>query len=300
MLKKQNDNRQLDFFIAYLVDLPLRDQKDTMERPFFSLAKSKRVKPIEYSSPDGKVWVKVYPHQAFGMATIWDADILIWAISQTVELINRGQVPSRAIRFHPYDLLKAIGRNTSGRDYERLRAALTRLRSTTVQTNIRAGGLEKTAMFGWLDSWQEVVDKRTGKTRMMELTVPNWLYQGVLNHSGVLTIHEDYFQLTGGLERWLYRVARKHAGMQQSGFFISLPTLYEKSGSDRAYRSFKSDLKKVVQHDELPEYHLEWIEKTVGGEPTVHMIRRSKLDPSEPAFQAEFKRERRAPRLEED
>jgi hypothetical protein len=27
-----------------------------MERPFFSLAKSKRVKPIDYRSPDGKLW----------------------------------------------------------------------------------------------------------------------------------------------------------------------------------------------------------------------------------------------------
>lgn len=115
MRKNPDHNRQLDFFIAYLVDLPLRDQKDTMERPFFSLAKSKRVKPIEYTSRDGKVWVMVYPNPAFGMATIWDADVLIWAISQLVELINRGQVPSRTMHFHPYDLLKAIGRNPKGK-----------------------------------------------------------------------------------------------------------------------------------------------------------------------------------------
>ncbi|MBF0336091.1 MAG: replication initiator protein A, partial [Alphaproteobacteria bacterium] len=50
-----------------------------MERPFFSLAKRKRVKPIDYRSPDGSVWVRVEPHQTYGMATIYDADILIWA-----------------------------------------------------------------------------------------------------------------------------------------------------------------------------------------------------------------------------
>src|SRR5512144_984733 len=138
MLKKADHTQQLDFFVAYLVDVPLRDQRDTMERPFFSLSKNKRINPIEYTSPDGKTWVKVYPHPAFGMATIWDFDILIWAMSQIVEGVNRGQTPSRAIRFHPYDLLKAIGRSPKGRtQYDRLRAALDRLRATTVKTNIR-------------------------------------------------------------------------------------------------------------------------------------------------------------------
>jgi hypothetical protein len=30
-----------------------------MERPFFSLQKRKRLKPIEYRSPDGEAWVRV-------------------------------------------------------------------------------------------------------------------------------------------------------------------------------------------------------------------------------------------------
>jgi plasmid replication initiation protein len=301
MLKKPDHTQQLDFFVAYLVDVPLRDQLDTMERPFFSLSKNKRLNHIEYTSPDGKVWVKVFPNQAFGMATIWDADILIWAISQLVELINRGQtlVP-RTIRFHPYDLLKAIGRNPNGkRGYELLRYALRRLAHTAIETNIRAGGLKKTASFHWLDSWREIANERTGKTLMMELTVPDWLYTGILKHTGILSIHPDYFQLTGGLERWLYRVARKHAGMQRNGFFISLPTLHKKSGCESPYRRFKHELRKIVKRDELPEYHTVWIEETESGEPTLHIIRRSKLHYSEPAFRWECKRDRRAPLFED-
>jgi plasmid replication initiation protein len=61
-----------------------------MERPFFSLAKRKRLKPIDYVSPDGKIWVKVAGHQDYGMATIWDADILIWAASALMELREKG------------------------------------------------------------------------------------------------------------------------------------------------------------------------------------------------------------------
>jgi Replication initiator protein A len=81
---------QFDLFVPYLSDFPLRDQRETMERPFFSLAKRKRLKPIDYVSPDSKIWVKVAGHQDYGMATIWDADVLIWAASALMELREKG------------------------------------------------------------------------------------------------------------------------------------------------------------------------------------------------------------------
>ena len=87
---------QLDFFVPFVTELPLRDQRDTMERPFFSLAKRKRLAPIDYHSADGSIWVKVQPHQDYGMATIWDADILIWAASVLNEMKNRASTTFRA------------------------------------------------------------------------------------------------------------------------------------------------------------------------------------------------------------
>lgn len=101
---------QFDFFVPYVADLPLRDQRETMERPFFSLAKRKRLKPIEYVSPDRSVFVNVFPNQEFGMATIWDADILIWAAScihdqkkKGVNDISRSLSFQRMRRFGPID-----------------------------------------------------------------------------------------------------------------------------------------------------------------------------------------------------
>ena len=297
-MKKNELQNQPDSFIAYLTDFPWKDQRETMERPFFSLSKGKRIKPIEYTSPDGKIWVKVEGHQAYGMATIWDADILIWAASQVINLVERGyeNIP-RTLRFAPYDLLKALGRSPKGKEhYNRLRAGLDRLAYTAVKTNIRSGGLKKTASFHWLDGWQEFLDEQTGQSKGMALTVPDWLYQGILMKGGTLTIHPKYFDITGGFERWLYRVARKHAGMQEHGFFISIPTLYEKSGSDGTYRRFKHEIRKIVERDKMPEYHLAWIGETASDEPSVHMVRRSKLDPTDPSFRWEGKRDRRAPR----
>ena len=67
---KRAINEQFDLFLPYLADLPLRDQREMMERPFFSLAKTKRVKPIDYTSPDGKLWVNVSANPTYGRATM--------------------------------------------------------------------------------------------------------------------------------------------------------------------------------------------------------------------------------------
>ncbi|MBL7373620.1 replication initiator protein A, partial [Escherichia coli] len=70
-------------------------------------------------------------------ATIWDADVLIWAASQIVEARDVGLQPSRLMATTPYEILNFIGRGVSLRDYDRLKAALDRLQSTTVATSIR-------------------------------------------------------------------------------------------------------------------------------------------------------------------
>jgi plasmid replication initiation protein len=81
MTVKRTLDPQFDLFVPFVAHLPLRDQRETMERPFLSLAKRKRLQPIHYVSPDGSIYVDVFPNPEFGMATIWDADILIWAAS---------------------------------------------------------------------------------------------------------------------------------------------------------------------------------------------------------------------------
>jgi hypothetical protein len=48
LIARRVADQQFDLFVPYISDLPLRDQRETMERPFFSLAKRKLLKPIEY------------------------------------------------------------------------------------------------------------------------------------------------------------------------------------------------------------------------------------------------------------
>ena len=260
-------------FLPYIADLNLRDQREMMERPFFSLAKSKRLKPIDYTSPDGKLFVHVSANPEYGMATIWDADILIYCASMLADMARRGvnDVP-RKINVMPYDILRAIGRPTTGRAYELLGQALDRLVSTTIKTNIRAEN-RREATFSWLDGWTQLVDERTERTRGMTLELSNWFWEGVLMKGGVLAIDKAYFNITGGRERWLYKVARKHAGgAGEGGFAIAMPTLFEKSGAEGEYRRFKFEILKLAAKDALPGYALS-IEQGKGDEPLLRMRR---------------------------
>ena len=258
-----------------IVDLRFRDQKDTMERPFFSLSKSKRMKPIEYVNENDGIFVTVQPHQDYGMATIWDADILIWAASVLCDMKNRGtnDIP-RELKFQPHDLLKAIGRSTGGKDYAQLRDSLERLKTTVVTTNIRSKRGQKTTMFSWIDQWNDLIDAQSKESRGVTLTVSDWFYRGVTEDGGVLAIDFAYFSITGGRERWLYRVARKHAGGNGAdGFAISMPTLFEKSGAEGTYRRFKFEILRIIQCNALPGFSLS-VRSETEGEPLVHMVKR--------------------------
>ncbi len=277
MTAPKDRNNQFDLFIPLMRDLPLKDQRETMERPFFSLQKRKRLKPIEYKSPDGEVSVKVEAVPAYGMATIWDGDILIWAASalNRIKAEGRNDVP-RSLKVTAYDLLRSIQRDTGGKGYNDLKAALDRLSTTTIFTSIRAKrGRDR--RFSWLDGWEVEVDPITDKPIALKITLSDWVYEGIINEKSVLTMHPDYFQLSGGLERAIYRIARKHAGDQDDGWTCRVSLLHEKTGSDSEPKEFSRMLRKIVEINELPEYDLAFV--TVGdGSQGVRFIRRSVVE----------------------
>ncbi|UDF05483.1 replication initiator protein A [Asticcacaulis sp. AND118] len=273
-MARRSAESQFDLFIPLVSDMSLKDQRELMERPFFSLAKRKRLKPIEYTSPDGDTWVKVSGNAEFGIATIWDADIMIWAASALNRLKEQGvnDLP-RTLKTTSYDLLRAIKRDTGGKSYQELNAALQRLESTTIQTSLRAPKRKDKAQFGWIDAFQLEVDPETEAPRGISITLSDWVYQGIVTERSLLTMHQDYFLLTGGMERALYRVARKHAGDQESGWTCRISILHEKTGSDSPLKQFTYLLKRIVAKNALPEYEMT-LTKTNDGSPAVHFIKR--------------------------
>jgi plasmid replication initiation protein len=277
MTAPKDRNNQFDMFIPLMRDLPLKDQRETMERPFFSLQKRKRLKPIEYKSQDGEVSVKVEAVPAYGMATIWDGDILIWAASaiNRIKAEGRNDVP-RSLKVTAYDLLRSIQRDTGGKGYNDLKAALDRLATTTIFTSIRAKkGRDR--RFSWLDGWEVEVDPVTDKPIALKITLSDWVWEGIMNEKSVLTMHPDYFQISGGLEKAIYRIARKHAGDQDDGWTCRVSVLHEKTGSDSEPKEFARMMRKIVEVNELPEYDMAFV--TAGdGSQAVRFIRRSVIE----------------------
>ncbi|MHB2166502.1 replication initiator protein A [Alsobacter sp. R-9] len=257
-----SERSRLDPFIVATGDAAPRDQRDLMERPFFSLAKTPRTKPILYKAADVEVQVLAMPEH--GMATIWDADVLIWAASQIVAAENSGLRTSRFFRFTPYHLLRAIGRPTGNHQYLLLKAALARLQSTVIATTIRNGPHWRRRQFSWVNEWEEMTT-RAGRVEGMEFVLPEWFYNSVIDRSLVLTIDPAYFRLTGGIERWLYRVARKHAGHQRHGWTFEVSHLHAKSGSLARPSDFALDIRRIAERQRLPGYRLQ-IERENGRE----------------------------------
>lgn len=247
------ERTQLELFRSVPGDLAPRDAQDLMAWPFFSLAKTKRATPIDFHM--GTTWISVEAVPEHGMATIWDADVLIWAASQLIEARDAGRPTSRLMVTTPHEILAFTRRGTGKASYERLKAALDRLQSTTVATSIRQQHQRRRHRFSWINEWRELADGN-GRALGIELILPDWFYAGVLDDALVLTIDAAYFHLTGGVERWLYRLVRKHGGRQAGGWSFDFRHLHLKSGSLSRFTNFACDIREIVKRQSLPGYRL--------------------------------------------
>ncbi|KGT76930.1 RepA replication protein [Bradyrhizobium japonicum] len=250
---RHSERDQLELFRALPGDLAPRDAQDLMAYPFFSLAKTKRTVPIDFRA--GAIAIRAEAVPEHGMATIWDADVLICAASQIVEARDAGLKTSRLMAATPYENLTFVGRGSSARDYDRIKAGLDRLQSTTVLTSIRQPTKRRGHRFSWINEWKETADAN-GRAFGLELILPDWFYAGVIDDAVVLTIDRAYFHLTGGLVRWLYRLVRKHGGRQDGGRSFDLVHLHAKYGILSPLKHFAYDVRKIVQCQTLPGYQL--------------------------------------------
>jgi plasmid replication initiation protein len=206
--------QQIDLFVESLVSAPLRDDRATMEFPFFALQKRPLLTPITYH--DGNVSIRISPGER-GIATIWDKDVLIYLSSLINAKIERGEEVSRTVRIAAYDMLRVTRRHTGKNGYQEIYDALFRLRSTTITTDIQSGGERETRGFGWIDSFRILTKENKAGSRVMqglEITLNDWTFRALVKDRRVLAINPAYFDLTGGLERRLYEIARKHVGRQ--------------------------------------------------------------------------------------
>ncbi len=281
---RRSDNGQLDLLVALPGDIPTHDQQDMMERPFFSLSKQRRTEPIDYQVQNGSttISVNVTAPVEIGLATIWDADILIWAASQLREAKARGINLSPTFKVSVYELLRGIDRRTGGDEYQRIVEAFERLSGTLIRTNIRQGKRKKPEGFHWIERYAAPTDEQ-GRPAGIEFTISDWLYEGILTDRLTLAIDREYFSLTGGIERWLYRVVRKHGGHQSGGWAFTMAQLHLKSGSTQRLADFAKELRRTVERQRLPGYWLQLLRNSEGEE-VLHFTERCQLPSDHPGF----------------
>jgi len=257
---------QMDLFLANLVDVAVKDDMATMEHPMFAIGKQRDMRVREFADSAGNR-TRIAPG-IDGLATVWDKDLLIYAVSQLIAARDQGSPISPEVRIRSIDVLHATRRGDRSESYKRLLASLRRLSGTRIETAIITGGKRTTKGFSWVDGF-EIIDDCNGKIYEFTMTLPPWIYNAVMA-TEVLTMNPDYFELTGGLERRLYELARKHLGRQNS-WSITLAKLYAKTGSSAPLRRFRFEMNQIAAEDPLPDYALRINEADV-----VTFLRRAK------------------------
>jgi len=247
-----NRHPDQDMFICDFGDVIPKSDIASMEHPLFTLSTKPDTKIRHYEHNNNSVTIAP---SAWGMATIHDKDVLIYCISQLMAGMNKGESPSRKIRFKAHDLLVSTNRETSGDGYKRLKQAFERLSGTRIQTNIKTNDEEIIKGFGIIDSYEIVVkDKNTKRMLELEITLSEWLYNSVVGHD-VLSINRSYFRLRKPLERRIYEIARKHCG-NKAQWKIGMQLLHKKSGSNSKLDKFRYMLNQIITYDHLPDYSI--------------------------------------------
>lgn len=240
-----------EFFIAdEMAITTFRDEIASMEHPFFAL-KSGDTKDREYKN--GNVTVTVRGN-SLGLATVFDKDIWIYAISKLQQAIFEKKPISRTIVFTPYEFFMTTNRGKSGKSYEDLKKALRRLDGTRIETNISySSEKQETESFGLIEKWKFLEEKKGNlDIGMISVLLPEWLYQGV-TQTKILKISADYFRIRKAIDRRIYEIARKHCGYQKE-FVISLELLHLKSGSSALLKMFRHNIKQLAKANDLPDY----------------------------------------------
>lgn len=250
---------QRDFFVCDIFDAAPKSDIASMEHPLFTLSTKPDMTPRRYEMNDS--WIELRP-SSIGLATVFDRDILIYCISQCMAAINAGRQVHRTMRLSAHDVLKATNRDTSDKGYAGFKAALTRLRSTEIQTNITTGGVEQWEVFGFIDAAKTIRKSREGRMLAVEVTLSDWLFNAIDAKRGeILTIAPEYFQLRKPLERRLYEIARKSCGTRNRMLRYGMEKLRMKTGSQSTPKEFRRMVKAIVdmnnEKNHIPDYTFE-------------------------------------------
>lgn len=224
-----------------------RNERNLMLFPFCSTAKTKRIKGIRYVSADGKRWLEVTANYDYGMAKIWDFDILRFALSKAGEVaIQVGYFPPY-VDFTAYECLKATGRDTkAGKNYVWIEEAFNRLVSTTYKGNIFKEDESKSEIFTLINI--EYIRNPQVKIERIRMHF-NQRIQESAKLRGLLTIDKTIFQEESGIKKRILELVTVSMG-RELNWTVGIERLQALCAHEGDLKAFKRQLK---------EYKLPWL-----------------------------------------
>ena len=279
------EDAQLTFFVPTVYDAPIKDDVNLMDVAPFSLSKRSSTGIIRYELKDSLITIEGGAES--GLATVFDYDIFLNMVSHLAHEVQRYRrdekkglrpsLPPKTYRPNASHILKFCRRSDGGKSYEDLEAAMDRLANTTIKVINLSNGRRRQVDSRPLISGYSVVS-RTGANRidLVEITIPDWVYLSVVKNENtvpLLTLHEDYFLISSGIGRFIYRLARKAAGKGDAAY--SIKEVHKRSGSSQEYRKFYYDLREFITRTQafpMPDYDLTISDGKDG--PILHMRRR--------------------------
>ncbi len=270
---EEESQGQLDFFKAAMIDVSYKDEISLMDINPFGIGKKPRTAPIRYDLKDA--FVKVTASAEYGMATIFDYDIVIYMASHLNAQMNElkrkiiaGEknplLPPRKMRAYSSEMFDYLKIDQGGKQHTNLKARLCRLRGTNIEVDKKIdGGYRREGSFSLIGDWEIVSETKSGKISELMIAYPDWIYDGIVRETDptMLTLVDDYMLLKNGMHKWLARLAKKSAGM--NSWVWTLEQLYDRSGSSQPLKNFRIDLidaLKRLKEDPIPEYTFLWEE----------------------------------------
>ena len=277
---------QLMFFVPSVFDAPIKDDVNLMDVAPFSLSKRPRDGVIRYELKDSLITIEGGAET--GLATVFDYDIFLNMVSYLAEEVRqfrieeskgrRPTLPAKVYRPSTAHILKFCRRSDGGRQYEEIEQALRRLAKTSITiSNLHGGKRRQVDTRPLIGEYKVVSTTSTGRVDEVEITIPDWVYMSVVKAEKVLpllTLNPDYFLISSGLGRFIYRLARKAAGKGEA--FYTVADLHKRSGSPQEMRFFLRDLKEFVSRTvafPMPDYDIALTEGRNG--PVLIMKRRA-------------------------
>lgn len=270
--KAPKGDEQADFFVPSLYDIGTRDSRCIMDVAVFRLSKRERraSEVITYNLPDGVVTVSAGPA---GMASVWDYDLILMAVSHLTEAMNRyregkGEKPGRTFRPHTGDILKFLRRKEGGKQKLDLVDTCIRLNTThiAIERTTKSNGKKITVSEGepLIASYKVITSNDAKFPEFLEIDIAKWMYEEITEGKTpeVLTVHPDYFLIDPGIGRFVYRLARRAAGRTDA--LWTFRTIYERSGSTGTFNKFAENLRKIIHSNCLPEFTIEEVQSKQG------------------------------------